>query len=111
LGDAGYPLARHGRDRPSPCEGHQLGRRHRSADGVPRVKLAIWSPFPPAASGIADYVAETLDLLARAHEIVLVCEQPEAVDPTRRARFAVRAAATPPAADLDVYHMGNSLAH
>jgi glycosyltransferase involved in cell wall biosynthesis len=60
------------------------------------VRLAIWSPLPPAASGIADYVAESLPTLARGAAIETVSEEP------REGR---------PPAELDVYHVGNSPAH
>jgi len=33
------------------------------------VRIAFLSPLPPAATGIADYSAEVLALLAGAHEI------------------------------------------
>jgi glycosyltransferase involved in cell wall biosynthesis len=58
------------------------------------VKLAVWSPRPPSASGIADYVAESLPHLARRSEVQLVSEGTADTD-----------------ADLDVYHLGNSPAH
>ena len=75
------------------------------------MKVAVWSPLPPAASGIADYVAESLPALARHFDVTAVVEDPEAVDPALRAAAFVRAAAEAPAADLDVYHVGNSPAH
>jgi len=59
------------------------------------VRLAVWSPLPPSASGIADYVAEQLPHLERHAELQLVPEEPgEAVT-----------------ADLHLYHLGNSPAH
>lgn len=75
------------------------------------MKIAVWSPLPPSPSGIADYVAETLPSLARRLDVVAVTEDPEAVDPAVRAMVSVQAAAAPPAADLHVYHLGNSPAH
>jgi glycosyltransferase involved in cell wall biosynthesis len=54
----------------------------------------VWSPRPPSASGIADYVAESLPHLARGADVQLVTE--ETLDT---------------GADLDVYHIGNSAAH
>jgi glycosyltransferase involved in cell wall biosynthesis len=59
------------------------------------VKLAVWSPLPPSASGIADYVAESLPLLAQEAEVVAVGQEP----------------AGEVEADLDLYHLGNSPAH
>jgi glycosyltransferase involved in cell wall biosynthesis len=58
------------------------------------VRLAVWSPRPPSASGIADYVAESLPHLARGADVELVTG--ETADS---------------GADLDVYHVGNSAAH
>lgn len=58
--------------------------------------LAVWSPLPPSASGIADYVAESLPHLARHAEVSVVAQDP---------------GSTLPAADLDLYHLGNSPAH
>jgi glycosyltransferase involved in cell wall biosynthesis len=79
--------------------------------GPRALKLAVWSPLPPASSGIADYVAETLPALARDFDVAAVVEDPAAVDAALRALLPVRAAAEPPAADLDLYHLGNSPAH
>jgi glycosyltransferase involved in cell wall biosynthesis len=75
------------------------------------VKLAVWSPLPPSPSGIADYVAEQLPALAEAHDVVVVVEDPAAVEPGLRRAFAVAGAQEAPEADLDVYHLGNSPAH
>jgi glycosyltransferase involved in cell wall biosynthesis len=59
------------------------------------MKLAVWSPLPPSPSGIADYVAETLPLLAREADIITVSQEPDGdVE-----------------ADLHLYHLGNSPAH
>jgi glycosyltransferase involved in cell wall biosynthesis len=75
------------------------------------LRVAVWSPLPPSASGVADYVAEGLPALARDLDLVLVTEDPAAVEPRLRARFDVRPAAAPPDADLDLYHLGNSPDH
>ena len=53
------------------------------------MKVAVWSPLPPAASGIADYVAESLPALARHFDVTAVVEDPEAVDPALRAEAFV----------------------
>jgi glycosyltransferase involved in cell wall biosynthesis len=80
-------------------------------------RLAFLSPLPPAATGIADYSAEVLALLAPRHEIDVFHDQPRvderrlprgcAIHPAREfvARHAERAY------DVAVYQMGNSLAH
>lgn len=75
------------------------------------MKLAVWSPLPPSPSGIADYVAESVIPLSRHHEVVLVTEDPEAVDGALRVRLPVAAAASAPEADLDLHHLGNSPSH
>ena len=56
--------------------------------------VAVWSPRPPSPSGIADYVAEQMPALAAHLDLRWVGSEDEAV-----------------AADLDVYHVGNSPAH
>jgi glycosyltransferase involved in cell wall biosynthesis len=79
--------------------------------GAERLRLAVWSPLPPSPSGIADYVAETLPELARVAAIELVVEDPTRVAPAISSHYAVRAAAAAGAADLNLYHVGNSPAH
>jgi glycosyltransferase involved in cell wall biosynthesis len=86
------------------------------ASGAERLRLAIWSPLPPSPSGIADYVAETLPELARAAALELVVEDPTRVATALARRYTIRAAADAgaagvAAADLDLYHVGNSPAH
>lgn len=75
------------------------------------MKLNVWSPLPPSASGIADYVAEQLPALAARSELTIVVEDPGQIDPGLRADFAVAAPEAPPAGGLDLYHLGNSPAH
>lgn len=75
------------------------------------MKLAVWSPLPPSPSGIADYVAEQLEPLARAADVVAVVEDPTAVDAELHRRQRVIGAAQAGQADLDLYHLGNSPAH
>jgi glycosyltransferase involved in cell wall biosynthesis len=60
-----------------------------------RVRVNVWSPLPPSASGIADYVAEQLPALARHLDVTAV--GPESSEPAE--------------ADLDLYQLGNSAAH
>lgn len=59
------------------------------------MRLAVWCPAPPASSGIADYAAEQLPFLRERFDVLLVPEAPGAR----------------PAADLDLYQVGNSPAH
>ncbi len=75
------------------------------------MKLEIWSPLPPARSGIADHVAETLPFLARLADVTVVAEDPAAVDATALggARLVAAAEADPQA--LRVYELGNSHWH
>lgn len=81
------------------------------------MRLAFLSPLPPAATGIADYAAEILALLAPRHAIDLFHAQDD-VDPARlppncpihRAdSFLERHAARP--YDVAVYQLGNGSAH
>jgi glycosyltransferase involved in cell wall biosynthesis len=75
------------------------------------MRLAVWSPLPPSSSGIADYVAEGLPLLARRFDVVAVVEDPTTVDRARLSGVPLRAPAAAADADLHVYHLGNSPAH
>jgi len=81
------------------------------------VRLAFVSPLPPLSTGIADYAADLLGLLAPRHEIDLFHAQGE-VDATRLPPGArVRVASELPARhrmrpyDLAIYQMGNGRAH
>jgi glycosyltransferase involved in cell wall biosynthesis len=81
------------------------------------VRLAFLSPLPPAASGIADYAADVLQLLAGRHEIEVFHDQ-DAVDSQRLPRgcAVARAAAfldrqRERPFDLAVYQLGNGPAH
>jgi glycosyltransferase involved in cell wall biosynthesis len=75
------------------------------------MRLALWSPLPPSPSGIADYVAETLPELVRHAEVTVVVEDPAAVDPAVARQVRLCHHETPPVADLDLYHVGNSPPH
>jgi glycosyltransferase involved in cell wall biosynthesis len=81
------------------------------------VRLAFASPLPPAASGIADYAAELLALVATRHELELFHDQ-TSVEATRlpggsalhhASRLAERHRERP--FELAVYQMGNGPAH
>lgn len=61
-----------------------------------RLRLAVWSPLPPSASGIADYAAEQLPGLGERFEVRVVASAPGGARPD---------------ADLDLYQIGNSPAH
>ena len=60
------------------------------------LRLNVWAPWPPSPSGVADYADEQADALAAYASI---------------ARILEAQAGAPPAADLDLYHVGNSPAH
>jgi glycosyltransferase involved in cell wall biosynthesis len=76
------------------------------------VRVAVWSPLPPAPTGIADYTAELLPALARHHEVIAVVEDPATVDGGAvPGGVTVVGAREAPVADLDLYQVGNSAAH
>ncbi|MGD8895728.1 MAG: glycosyltransferase [Acidobacteriota bacterium] len=81
------------------------------------MRLAVCSPLPPAATGIADYTADVLALLAGRHEIDVFHAQ-ESVERTRLPRecnvlpvsaFLDRQRGRP--YDAVVYQMGNGPGH
>lgn len=78
-----------------------------------RLRVAMWSPLPPARSGISDYTAELIPSLAR-HVDLVVYTNP-GVDPALFSGLPVtlRTYADYPLyrtelVDLHVYHMGNN---
>jgi glycosyltransferase involved in cell wall biosynthesis len=81
------------------------------------VRLAFVSPLPPAPTGIADYTADVLRLLAPSHEIDAFHDQeqvdggglPPACGLHRTSTLLARHAARP--YDLVVYQMGNGRTH
>lgn len=76
-----------------------------------RPPLEIWSPLPPQASGIADYVHEQLEFLAAAFDITLVAEDPETVVEALRTSYRIVAPEGSCPGTLRVYHVGNSPLH
>ena len=75
------------------------------------MRVAIWSPLPPAPSVVADHTAELLPALAEHHDVVAVVEDPGAVDQAVVPGIAVVAARSAPETDLDIYQIGNSAPH
>jgi glycosyltransferase involved in cell wall biosynthesis len=75
------------------------------------VRVALWSPLPPAPSGIADHVAESLPHLAPRCDLTVVAEDPATVDPGVARLVRVVAPDAVPPVDVDVYEIGNSPAH
>jgi glycosyltransferase involved in cell wall biosynthesis len=81
------------------------------------LRLAFVSPLPPAPSGVADYAADLLGLLAGRHELELFHAQ-DGVDTTRlpaglplfpTSEFTARHRERP--YELAVYQMGNGRSH
>jgi glycosyltransferase involved in cell wall biosynthesis len=75
------------------------------------LKLAVWTPLPPSASGVADYAAEQLPGLARRFDLTVVVEEPAACAPLGVPNVRVARAGEPVESDLDLYQLGNSAAH
>lgn len=80
-----------------------------------RLRLAYFSPLPPARSGIADYSAALLPALVQLAGVTLYAPDPDAVSPSLHQRYAVRPAAAYAeerwAHDAALYQMGNSTHH
>lgn len=79
------------------------------------LRLAFFSPLPPARSGIADYSAELLPHLAQMADLTLFCVDPENVTASLREQFEVRSivdyAKMRWAFDLPLYQMGTNTTH
>lgn len=71
----------------------------------------MWSPLPPSASGVADYVEEQLETLDAAFDLTLCADNPDRVDEALRARYRVVPQTASDADTLRVYHVGNSPLH
>ncbi len=76
-----------------------------------KARVEIWSPLPPSASGVADYVEEQLETLEGAFDLTLCSENPGEVDEALRARYRVIPQTASDGAALRVYHVGNSPLH
>lgn len=78
------------------------------------MRLAYFSPLPPARSGIADYSAELVPYLAEHVELELFVDEGARVDESLAARFPVRGDRAFPALwesgryDAVLYHVGNN---
>jgi glycosyltransferase involved in cell wall biosynthesis len=75
------------------------------------LKVAVWSPLPPASSEVADHTTDLLPALAEHHEVVAVVDDPAAVDEIAAPDIPVFPATSVPPSDLDVYQIGNSPEH
>ncbi len=78
---------------------------------VDKLAVEIWSPLPPDASGVADYVEEQLATLNEAFALSLVTENPDSVSEELRGRYRVIGPGQSDPSSLRVYHVGNSPAH
>ncbi|MCI0396450.1 MAG: glycosyltransferase [Chloroflexi bacterium] len=83
--------------------------------GPSPVRLAYFSPLPPARSGIADYSRELLSHLAKLASLTLFANYPEQVDAELQQQFSIQPTGAYPALrwqfDLALYQMGNSIHH
>ncbi|MFQ5399202.1 MAG: glycosyltransferase family 4 protein [Anaerolineae bacterium] len=97
-------------------EGHQQWETadFRGAARTP-LRVAYFSPLPPAPSGIADYSAALLPYLAEYADLTLFTAEPDRVAPRLTQQFDVRPLASYPACrfefDVALYQMGNSAQH
>jgi glycosyltransferase involved in cell wall biosynthesis len=79
--------------------------------GDRRLRLAYFSPLPPARSGIADYSAELLPYLAERADVTVFATDPAAVAPGLEVRPAGEFEWRRDEFDLPLYQMGNSEHH
>jgi glycosyltransferase involved in cell wall biosynthesis len=75
------------------------------------MRIAYFSPLPPARSGIADYSAELLPYLGKHADVTLFVDPNDPVDAALAAAFPVHDAAAYARMhgrfDIGLYHMGN----
>jgi glycosyltransferase involved in cell wall biosynthesis len=80
-----------------------------------RLRLAYFSPLPPARSGIADYSQELLPYLAQHMLVALFTDNPHDVPEEMRAQYPIYPTGAYPsqrwAFDVALYQMGNSSHH
>ncbi|MCP4423779.1 MAG: glycosyltransferase [Chloroflexi bacterium] len=83
--------------------------------GKPRIRIAYFSPLPPAKSGIADYSDELLPYLAEHTDITLFTDNPHQVDAVIAKQFPIYPIDSYPEKrwqyDIPLYQMGNSAHH
>jgi hypothetical protein len=82
---------------------------------VSPIRLAYFSPLPPARSGIADYSREILPHLGQMADLTLFCVDPQAVDRALHDQFPIHAISDYAKMrwhfDLPLYQMGNNTTH
>ncbi|MEO8360857.1 MAG: glycosyltransferase [Vicinamibacteria bacterium] len=76
-----------------------------------KLAVEVWSPLPPQASGIADYVSEQLETLGQLIDLTLVAEQPEEIQASICERYPVVKPEASNPRTLRLYHVGNSPLH
>ena len=80
-----------------------------------RLRLAYFSPLPPAHTGIADYSLELLPALAALADVTLYADAIDTVDPVIAERWPLRPIESYAAQrwdfDATLYHLGNSYYH
>ncbi len=79
---------------------------------LPALRIAYFSPLPPARSGISDYSRELLSHLAQHVHLTLFADDPDQVDAALRAQFPLYPLQDFPSRrwqyDLPLYHLGNN---
>lgn len=96
-----------------------ISERHQShietTEEYRRHKLAYVSPLPPERSGIADYSAELVPVLAQHYEIEVIVDQPHVADEWIKKNFPIRSTSwfmkNANHFDRVLYHFGNSASH
>lgn len=80
-----------------------------------RLRIAYFSPLPPAHSGIADYSRDLLPYLAKYADITLFADMPQEINGGLAQAFPIRAIQDYPETrwqyDVPLYQMGNSSHH
>ncbi len=79
------------------------------------MRIAYFSPLPPARTGIADYALELLPALTELADVALYVDEPAAIDAQVAMRWPVRPLAVYEIErwnyDAAIFHMGNSYFH
>lgn len=89
--------------------------RAQARDPLPPLRLAYFSPLPPAHTGIADYSAEILPHLAQMADLTLFCVDPGSVSKSLHDQFPIHHLSDYAHMrwrfDLPIYQMGNNTTH
>lgn len=80
-----------------------------------RLRVAYFSPLPPARTGIADYSRELLPYLTEYLDLTLFVPDPDRVDPEFSPQYSIQPVSRYPEQrwrfDMSLYQMGNSDHH